>query len=202
MAIVAASADQAAELLQKLSLDSQTKTLEIPEPTKKPSGNQFGVVDGGDATNGQNQSYERSVTPLLQEFMDPSMCYVPNGYSSYYYGGYDGTTNEWEDYSRYMNLEGVEMSAGVYGDNGSFIYHHGYGYAPYSPYPLVGSQFQLLDVMVIYMGLNTTSVQPHALYHLHLPPRAPTHAWPPLAYNPNHYTSSLLFLSSYFDIKV
>ena len=25
--------------------------------------------------------------------------------------GYDGTTNEWEDYSRYMNPEGVEMSA-------------------------------------------------------------------------------------------
>ena len=115
MAIVAASADQATELLQKLSLDSQTKTLEIPEPTKKPSGNQFGVVDGSDATNGQNQSYERSVTPLLQEFMDPSVCYVPNGYSSYYYGGYDGTTNEWEDYSRYMNPEGVEMSAGFMG---------------------------------------------------------------------------------------
>lgn len=26
---------EAADLLQKLSLDSQTKTLEIPEPTKK-----------------------------------------------------------------------------------------------------------------------------------------------------------------------
>ena len=25
--------------------------------------------------------------------------------------GYDGTTNEWEDYSRYMNPEGVEMPA-------------------------------------------------------------------------------------------
>ena len=60
-------------------------------------------------------SCERFVTPLLQEFMDPSVCYVPNGYSSYYYGGYDGTTNEWEDYSRYMNLEGVEMSAGFMG---------------------------------------------------------------------------------------
>ena len=53
----------------------------------QPSGNQFGAVDGGDAANGENQSCERSVTPLLQEFMDPSVCYVPNGYSSYYYGG-------------------------------------------------------------------------------------------------------------------
>ncbi|CBI25534.3 unnamed protein product, partial [Vitis vinifera] len=32
----------------------------------------------------------KSVTLLLWEFMDPSMCYVPNGYSSYRYGGYDG----------------------------------------------------------------------------------------------------------------
>lgn len=28
---------------------------------------------------------------------------------------------------------------GVYGDNGSLMYHHGYGYAPYSPYPPAGS---------------------------------------------------------------
>lgn len=53
----------------------------------QPSGNQFGAADGGDAANGQNQSCDRSVTPLLPEFMDPSVCYVPNGYSSYYYGG-------------------------------------------------------------------------------------------------------------------
>ena len=79
------------------------------------------------------------MTPLLQEFMDPSVCYVPNGYSSHYYGGYDGTTNEWEDYLRYMNSEGVKILVGVYGDNGSFMYHHGYGYAPYGPYPPVGS---------------------------------------------------------------
>ena len=108
MVAVSPPTDQAVELLQKLSLDSQTKTLEIPEPTKKPFGNQFGAVDGGDAANGQNQSCERFVTPLLQEFMDPSVCYVPNGYSSHYYGGYDGTTNEWEDYFRYMNSEGVK----------------------------------------------------------------------------------------------
>ena len=89
-------------------------------------------------------SCERFVTPLLQEFMDPSVCYVPNGYSSYYYGGYDGTTNEWEDYSRYMNLEGVEIPVGVYGDNGSFMYHHGYGYAPYGPYPPINSPIPIV----------------------------------------------------------
>ncbi|XP_009799895.1 YTH domain-containing protein ECT4 isoform X2 [Nicotiana sylvestris] len=141
MAAVAPPADQAADLLQKLSLDSQNKTLEIAEPKKKP-------VDSKDVGNGQIQSLDRSVTPLLPDFMDPTLCYVPNGYPSYYYG-YDGSGNEWEDYTRYVNPEGVEMT-GAYGDNGSFMYQHGYGYAPYSPYspatspvPTVGHDGQL-----------------------------------------------------------
>jgi hypothetical protein len=84
--------------------------------------------------------------------MDPSVCFVPNGYPStaYYYGGYDGAGNEWDDYSRYVNSDGVEMPSGVYGDNGSLMYHHGYGYAPYGPYspaaspvPTMGNDGQL-----------------------------------------------------------
>lgn len=50
---------------------------------------------------------------------------------------------------------------GVYGDNGSLLYHHGYGYAPYAPYspatspvPTVGQDGQLY-------GLNGTSIQLH-----------------------------------------
>lgn len=141
MATVANPADQASDLLQKLSLETQPKALEIPEPTKKATGNQYGPVDSGNAANGQIPSYERSVTPVLQDFIDPSLCYLPNGYPStaYYYGGYDGTGNEWDDYSRYVNPEGVEMTSGVYGDNGSLVYHHGYGYAPYGPYSPAGS---------------------------------------------------------------
>ncbi|KAI3450925.1 hypothetical protein Pfo_007590 [Paulownia fortunei] len=120
------SAIEAADLLQKLSLDSQAKTFEIPDATKKPS------VDSSNMANGIQS--DRSVTPLLPDFMDPTVCYLPNGYPStaYYYGGYDG--NEWEDYTRYMNPDGVEMTPGAYGDNGSLMYHHGYGYAPYGPY--------------------------------------------------------------------
>ncbi|XP_024200185.1 YTH domain-containing protein ECT2 isoform X3 [Rosa chinensis] len=149
MATVAPPADPA-DLLQKLSLDSQTKTLEIPEPTKKPSVNQYGSIDSGNAANGQIQS-DRSVTPLSTDFMDQSFSYLPNGYPStaYYYGGYDGT-GDWDDYSRYVNPEGVDMTSGVYGDNGSLMYHHGYGYAPYGPYspaaspvPTMGNDGQL-----------------------------------------------------------
>ncbi|KAK2415053.1 protein disulfide isomerase pTAC5, chloroplastic [Trifolium repens] len=60
MATVANSADcilihQRAELLQlrKLSLDSKPNALEIPEPNKKATGNQYGPVDSGNALNGQ-----------------------------------------------------------------------------------------------------------------------------------------------------
>ena len=42
-------------------------------------------AESGDATNAQIQSYERSMTPLLQDFMDPSMYYFPNSYP-YFYG--------------------------------------------------------------------------------------------------------------------
>lgn len=49
---------------------------------------QYGSVDSANAINGQIPSSDRSMTPLLNDFVDPSVCYVPpNGYTSYYYGG-------------------------------------------------------------------------------------------------------------------
>ncbi|KAI3706290.1 hypothetical protein L6452_23923 [Arctium lappa] len=134
MAAVAPPADQAADLLKNLSLDSQSKSLEVPEPAKKPSGES---VENG---NGQSQPFERSLTPLIPDFMDPAVAYFPNNYASpaYFYGGYDGASNDWDDYSRYVNPDGVDLSHGVYGDNGSLMYP-GYGYAPYGPYSPAGS---------------------------------------------------------------
>ncbi|XP_050220750.1 YTH domain-containing protein ECT4-like [Mercurialis annua] len=148
MATVAPSAEKAADLLQNLSLDSQAKPLEIPEPTKKTSVYQYGAVESGVSANGQIPQADRSLTPFLPDLMDPTMCYVPNGYHSpaaYYCVGSD-----WEDFSRYGNTEGVEMASGVYGDNGSVMYHSGYGYSPYGPYspatspvPTMGNDGQL-----------------------------------------------------------
>ncbi|WJX86529.1 hypothetical protein P8452_68829 [Trifolium repens] len=60
---------------KKLLLDSRPKSLEIPVPNKKATGNQYGSVDSGNAQNCQIPSYERSITPVLQDFMDPTMCY-------------------------------------------------------------------------------------------------------------------------------
>nr|XP_043626631.1 YTH domain-containing protein ECT4-like [Erigeron canadensis] len=130
MATVAPTADQATDLMKNLTLDSQSKTLEVSEPAKKPS------VGSGDIGNGQSQPLDRSLTPLIPDYMDPTVAYYHNGYASpaYYYGGYDGATSDWDDYSRYLNTEGVDLSHGVYGDNGSVMYPN-YGYAPpYGPY--------------------------------------------------------------------
>ncbi|MQM12200.1 hypothetical protein Taro_045114 [Colocasia esculenta] len=127
MAAVAPAADQTTDLLQKLSLDSQTKALDVPEVTKKSNGS----VDRSNVTNMPLPSSERSMSPLLPEFMDPSMCYLPSGYAStaYYYGAYDGSMNN--EYSRFVTPEDM----GLYGD----LYHHSYGYAPYGAYPPPGS---------------------------------------------------------------
>ncbi|XP_010542475.1 PREDICTED: uncharacterized protein LOC104815674 [Tarenaya hassleriana] len=146
MATVVTPADQTAELLQKMSLDSQTKTLEISEPSKKTAVYKYGAVD----SNGQLSSFDRSLTPLLpSDALDPSVCFVPSGYQPYYFGGY-GNGHDWTEYeyTGYANPDGVDVTSGIYGENGSIVYQQGYGYAAYqysptaSPAP-VGSDEQL-----------------------------------------------------------
>lgn len=45
---------------------------------------QYGGVD----SHGQVPTYDRSLTPLLpSDAVDPSVCYVPNAYPQFYYGG-------------------------------------------------------------------------------------------------------------------
>ncbi|KAK4767459.1 hypothetical protein SAY86_015209 [Trapa natans] len=55
----------------------------------QPTVNQYGSVDSGNAPNGHVPPYERSLTPILHDFTDLSMCYIPNGYPSaaYYFEG-------------------------------------------------------------------------------------------------------------------
>ncbi|KAF8074278.1 hypothetical protein N665_1116s0016 [Sinapis alba] len=132
MATVASPADQSADLLQNLSLDSQAKASEIPEPNKKTAVYQYGGVD----INGQVPSFNRSLTPLLpSDAVDPSVCYVPNAYQQqYYYGGYGSV--DWSEYNGYQAPEGVDMNS-VYG-------YAAYPYSPAtSPAPQVGGDGQL-----------------------------------------------------------
>ncbi|PKA50920.1 Cleavage and polyadenylation specificity factor CPSF30 [Apostasia shenzhenica] len=133
MAPVPAPAEKATDLLQKLSLESKNKTFDSPEVVKKPSGIQYGPANGVEAPKFQISSSERSITPV---HLDYNMSSLPNAYPStaYYYGGYDGSLGEWDEYYRYTNPEGVEVPHGVYSD----VYHQGYGYPPYGAYPSSG----------------------------------------------------------------
>uniref|UniRef100_A0A0E0KJ01 YTH domain-containing family protein n=1 Tax=Oryza punctata TaxID=4537 RepID=A0A0E0KJ01_ORYPU len=131
MAAVAPGAgDQATDMMQKLSLESK-KEGAAPDAAKKPAGMTYGSASAGDAQNAASP-VDRSITPLLQEAVNANILYQTNGYgpSAYYYPtGYDGSANEWD--SRYAGHDGTEMPPqSVYGDM-----YHGYGYAPYGPYP-------------------------------------------------------------------
>ncbi|GAB4851462.1 hypothetical protein Ancab_030864 [Ancistrocladus abbreviatus] len=98
MAGVASTPDKAADLLQKLSLESQNKTLDVHDSTKK-----FGSIGSGNMLNGLGKPFERSTTPV-QDYANLSTYYAPHGYhpsAAYYYGGYDGGL-QWNDY-RYVN---------------------------------------------------------------------------------------------------
>jgi hypothetical protein len=72
---------------------------------------------------------------VIQDFTDPNLFYLP----AYYYGGYDSSMSEWDDYPRYLNSDGVEIAPAVYGD----IY--GYGYAPYGAYSPATSPVPTVD---------------------------------------------------------
>uniref|UniRef100_A0A7N0T8G3 YTH domain-containing family protein n=1 Tax=Kalanchoe fedtschenkoi TaxID=63787 RepID=A0A7N0T8G3_KALFE len=142
---------EATDLLQEMRLESQPKAAGSTEANKKPSANQFGSLGARDSTNGQARPYELSTTPVVPEFVDPSLCYMPNGYPSapYFYGAYDG--NEWNDYTKMLSAEGVEMQAGSY------------GYAPYGPCspaasPVPGVEGQLYGAQ--HYQYPTTYFQP------------------------------------------
>ena len=45
--------------------------------------------DSKDTSNGHTPANDRCVTPVLPDFMDPSLCYLPNSYQhpGYYFSG-------------------------------------------------------------------------------------------------------------------
>uniref|UniRef100_A0A7N0UNH8 YTH domain-containing family protein n=1 Tax=Kalanchoe fedtschenkoi TaxID=63787 RepID=A0A7N0UNH8_KALFE len=140
------SADQTVELLGKMALETQNKASDGSEAVKKQSDQNCGSLYKGNVANGQVPSYERSTTPMPQDYIDPSLCYSVNGYP-FFYGAYDGISPDGQDYLRYLNAEGVDVPAGVYGDNGSMMYHYGYGYTPF-PYSPATSPGPTMDGQV------------------------------------------------------
>ncbi|KAL3534047.1 hypothetical protein ACH5RR_007568 [Cinchona calisaya] len=122
MATISPPSHEAAELLQKLSLNSNDSPLQHHPPHQTS------------ATYAFDQPFERSANSPRPDFMHPSMFYTPAGYppSTYYYRGFNGSSvNDWDWYG---TSNGVEMPPGVYGD-----YQNSFGYAPYTTYSSSGS---------------------------------------------------------------
>ncbi|KAL9232991.1 hypothetical protein vseg_008038 [Gypsophila vaccaria] len=104
MASINTPSNDTADLLQKLSLDSQAKTIEVHEAPKK-----YGSYASRTPINSLAKPYERSTTPI-QDYNGLNMYYPPGAYS-YYFGGYDDL-NLWNDY-RYLSHDGVDMHSGL-----------------------------------------------------------------------------------------
>ncbi|KAG2686325.1 hypothetical protein I3760_09G001400 [Carya illinoinensis] len=153
------------DILQNFSLDSQSDALEVTNPAKM-----YGLVDSSNHTKGMTK-------PL-----NPNASNFPNGYrsSAYYYVGYDRQGNEWNDYSKCVNPDGG-IAHSLYGDNGSFMYHQGYGYSPYGPYhspgsptPTMGQDGQLCGAQqyaypIPYHEVSTRTTQPYAANQVRVP---------------------------------
>ncbi|CAL5185532.1 unnamed protein product [Lathyrus oleraceus] len=119
-----------AERLQNISLDSDSRTVVVPEPPK----NGHGPANDGPKPFNPNASFVPHVHPS----------------TAYYYGGYEGQNNyEWNPYNSYVNSNGG-MAQGVFGDSGSYMYPQGYGYAPYGSYPSPSSSPSLPPDEAIY----------------------------------------------------
>ncbi|KAK3145830.1 hypothetical protein QOZ80_3BG0258110 [Eleusine coracana subsp. coracana] len=104
MAAVAPAADQAADLLQKLSLDTKGGGDKTVEAKEKVSGGLNGVA----------------ASPKPPVISEPWATTVPQEYNdAVYYGAYPGAYygGGWGDYSVYLSQDGADtLSSGAYGD--------------------------------------------------------------------------------------
>ncbi|KAJ0242431.1 YTH domain-containing protein [Hirschfeldia incana] len=64
----------------------------------------------------------------------PSSILSPQA-QGFYYRGYETPTGEWDEYSSYVNVEGLDINSPVgFNENASLVYQTGYGYNPQMPY--------------------------------------------------------------------
>ncbi|CAI0432757.1 unnamed protein product [Linum tenue] len=123
MAVVASSASRI------LSLTIRSLLLEFCFPCSQSIA--FLSTDGcgaSDLTSNPAKQLPRSASPF---HVNPSPYYFHN---PYYYGGYDGLGNDWNDYSRSVTPDGVEMQHGMFHDNDAAMFSQGYGYLPFGSY--------------------------------------------------------------------
>ncbi|KAJ7524096.1 hypothetical protein O6H91_18G077700 [Diphasiastrum complanatum] len=173
--------EQASDLLQKLKLDSQTKSTEKLEIAA--SHDSSSLDSNGDVASSVVVDESVNNNTNFEGIVDSGIYYAANGYIphgyvyDYGHGGYESPIpGEWEEYPRYVGVDGVEIPhSGFYGENAPVIFHQpGYGYAsqptygPYSPaaqMPTMGADGQLYGPSAFqYRG---------PIYQQTLPPGAP-----------------------------
>ncbi|CAJ1921685.1 unnamed protein product [Sphenostylis stenocarpa] len=177
MAAVAPSSHKTADLMQNFTLDSESKAIGVAERAKKS----IRVLNG--------PGFSKGAAKGMGKPFNPNSSFVPNGYpSAYYYGGYDGQ-GDWNVYSRYMNLDG-RMTQGIYGDNCSYMYHQGYGYAPYGTYSPPSSSSPMIQQDGQHYALQQYQY-PCSYY------KSPASA--DVSFNPNKITASQREISTAVD---
>ncbi|KAJ4773344.1 evolutionarily conserved C-terminal region 5 [Rhynchospora pubera] len=88
---------------------------------------------------GPNRPVQIQVSTPVGSGADRSFPYTPSVYSpqpqTFFYGGYENASGDWEEYSHYVNFDGLDVgSAMVYNEDPSMMFHAGYGYNPQIPY--------------------------------------------------------------------
>uniref|UniRef100_A0A5B6YQW1 YTH domain-containing family protein n=1 Tax=Davidia involucrata TaxID=16924 RepID=A0A5B6YQW1_DAVIN len=146
--------------LSIMIMDAEEKPVEPDKMKEQPlsAKNERSVSPNlsQDATMG----HSRDTAGLSESFGSGGdhTAYPPNVYApqaqAIYYKGYQNAPGEWDEYSPYINPEGLDVgSPGIYNDNPSLVFHTGYGYSPQMPYgpyspvttplPSVGGDAQL-----------------------------------------------------------
>ncbi|KAJ7566202.1 hypothetical protein O6H91_02G092300 [Diphasiastrum complanatum] len=163
------------ELLQNLKVDSQVQSDDHAEISPVQEGNPPNNI--GNAAAATGSVLLPSSNSALQGVSDSGMYYATNGYvvpHGFVYD-YGHGAGEWEENARYVGVEGIELhSPGIYGENGSLVFHPaGFSYAsqpPYAPYspgphmPTMGPDGQLY-------GPSAFQYHGH-IYHQSVPPGA------------------------------
>ncbi|KAG9449379.1 hypothetical protein H6P81_009344 [Aristolochia fimbriata] len=131
------------ESLGNLSIDTEEKTVGA-EKLKEQT-----LAANDERTVSSNVSHDpKNVGPssdipgqpdTIDASRDGNAVYPPTVYAPQahpvYYGGYENTTNQWDEYPQYVNSERIELaSPGLYNENPSLVFHTGYGYNPQIPY--------------------------------------------------------------------
>lgn len=113
------SVEQTTESLKKLTVDPQAKLAEASDTKNQPLSTQSVDVEISDRTPGAVglvSSAEGSSGPGAQDTaVETNMFYGQNSYPppTYYYEGYDSPAPEWEEYPRYVNIDGMEIPSPV-----------------------------------------------------------------------------------------